>query len=49
MRLLRTEMRDHRGMPEEFCIRGITREGWARVVGSDAPGQRPRVAETAKR
>jgi len=49
MRLLRTETRDHRGMPEEFCIRGITREGWARVIGSDAPGQRPRVAETAKR
>ena len=49
MRLLRTETRDHRGMPEEFCVRGITREGWARVIGSDAPGQRPRVAETAKR
>jgi len=49
MRLLGTETRDHRGMPEEFCIRGITREGWARVIGSDAPGQRPRVAETAKR
>ena len=49
MRLLRTEMRDHRGMPEEFCIRGITREGWARVMGSDSPGQRTRVAETAKR
>ena len=49
MRLLRTETRDHRGMPEEFCIRGITREGWARVIGSDSPGQRPRVAETAKR
>ncbi len=49
MRLLRTETRDHRGTPEEFCVRGITREGWARVIGSDAPGQRPRVAETAKR
>ena len=49
MRLLRTETRDHRGMPEEFCVRGITREGWARVIGSDSPGQRPRVAETAKR
>jgi len=49
MRLLRTETRDHRGTPEEFCVRGITREGWARVIGSDAPGQRPRVTETAKR
>jgi [ribosomal protein S5]-alanine N-acetyltransferase len=50
MRLLRTETRDHRGgMPEEFCIRGITREGWARVTGADGRGQRPREPETAKR
>jgi len=40
MRLLRIETRDHRGTPEEFCIRGIAREGWARVTG-DARGQRP--------
>jgi len=49
MRLLRTETRDHRGMPGEFCIRGITREGWARVIGTDARGERPREAEIARR
>jgi len=51
MRLLRSETREHRGMPEEFCIRGITREGWARVIGTDVRGerQRSRAAETSKR
>jgi ribosomal-protein-alanine N-acetyltransferase len=49
MRLVRTETRDHRGTPEEFCIRGITREGWARAIGPDTRGQRTREAETAKR
>jgi RimJ/RimL family protein N-acetyltransferase len=34
MRLLRTERRDHRGAPEDFYVRGITREAWgARVAG----------------
>ena len=28
MRLLRRERRDHRGAPEDFCVRGITREEW---------------------
>ena len=28
MRLLRHERRDHRGLPEDFCVRGITREEW---------------------
>lgn len=49
MRLLRTETRDHRGTPEEFCIRGITREDWARVSGADAHGERPREPEATKR
>lgn len=51
MRLLRTETRDHRGIAEEFCIRGVTREGWARAIGADTRGesQRSRAVETAKR
>jgi RimJ/RimL family protein N-acetyltransferase len=28
MTLLRTERREHRGAPENFCVRGITREAW---------------------
>lgn len=36
MRLLRAETRGHRGMPEEFCIRGITRDAWRRAVGASA-------------
>jgi ribosomal-protein-alanine N-acetyltransferase len=34
MRLLRTETRDHRGAPQDFCIRGITRDAWVHVVGA---------------
>jgi RimJ/RimL family protein N-acetyltransferase len=34
MRALRTETRDHRGTPQDFCIRGITRDAWAHVVGA---------------
>ncbi len=26
--LVREELRDHRGKPEEFCVRGITRDAW---------------------
>jgi RimJ/RimL family protein N-acetyltransferase len=33
MRLLRTETRDHRGTPQDFCVRGITRDEWVHVVG----------------
>jgi hypothetical protein len=32
MRLLRQERRDHRGRPEDFCVRGITREEWASAL-----------------
>jgi RimJ/RimL family protein N-acetyltransferase len=28
MRLLRHERRDHRGVLEDFCVRGITRDEW---------------------
>ncbi len=28
MRLLRTEPRAHRGAPQDFCVRGITRREW---------------------
>ena len=45
MRVLCTETRDHRGAREDFCIRGITRDAWARVSGeSEAP--RVRAATT---
>lgn len=34
MTLLRTERRDHRGAPEDFCVRAITREEWeTRMAG----------------
>ncbi len=29
--LIRSELRDHRGQREEFCVRGITRDAWERV------------------
>jgi len=32
MRLLRTERREHRGAPENFCVCGITREEWERAI-----------------
>ncbi|HZI83085.1 MAG TPA: GNAT family N-acetyltransferase [Casimicrobiaceae bacterium] len=32
MRLLRTERREHRGTPEEFRVRGITRERWQEMA-----------------
>jgi RimJ/RimL family protein N-acetyltransferase len=33
MRLLRRERRDHRGAPEDFFVRGITREEWSSAMG----------------
>jgi RimJ/RimL family protein N-acetyltransferase len=36
MSLLGTEKRDHRGVHEEFCVRGITREDWERLIAMDA-------------
>ena len=30
--LVRRETRDHRGSPEEFCVRGITRDAWEQLV-----------------
>ena len=30
--LVRREMRDHRGGPEEFCLRGITRDAWEQLA-----------------
>jgi len=33
MRLLRRERREHRGAPDDFCVRGITREEWKRGLG----------------
>jgi ribosomal-protein-alanine N-acetyltransferase len=36
MSLLRTETRNHRGVQEEFCVRGITRDDWERLVAMDA-------------
>jgi len=35
LRLLHREIRDHRGAPDEFYVRGITREAWERVVAAD--------------
>ena len=32
MLLLRAERRDHRGTPEDFCVRGITREAWEKTL-----------------
>jgi len=32
MRLLRTGTREHRGAPEAFCVRGISREEWTRAA-----------------
>jgi len=29
--LIRSELRDHRGQLEEFCVRGITRDAWEQV------------------
>jgi RimJ/RimL family protein N-acetyltransferase len=34
--LLGTEKRNHRGVQEEFCVRGITREDWERLIAMDA-------------
>ncbi|HEV8554023.1 MAG TPA: GNAT family N-acetyltransferase [Casimicrobiaceae bacterium] len=36
MRLLGTEKRNHRGVQEEFCVRGITRDDWERLIAMDA-------------
>ncbi|HEX8012511.1 MAG TPA: GNAT family N-acetyltransferase [Casimicrobiaceae bacterium] len=47
MRLVRTGTRDHRGTPEEFCIRSITRDAWARAIGT-APVALRSEAETSK-
>jgi RimJ/RimL family protein N-acetyltransferase len=33
MRILRTERRAHRGTPEDFCVRGITRDAWVQMMG----------------
>jgi ribosomal-protein-alanine N-acetyltransferase len=35
MQPLRTENRDHRGRREEFCVRGITRDDWERLVAAN--------------
>jgi ribosomal-protein-alanine N-acetyltransferase len=32
MRLLRRERRDHRGAPEDFCVRAIAREEWEQGI-----------------
>jgi RimJ/RimL family protein N-acetyltransferase len=29
--LVRRELRDHRGKPEQFCVRGITRDAWEQL------------------
>jgi RimJ/RimL family protein N-acetyltransferase len=34
--LLGTEKRNHRGVQEEFCVRGITRDDWERLIAMDA-------------
>jgi len=36
MSLLGTETRNHRGVQEEFCVRGITRDDWERLIAMDA-------------
>jgi RimJ/RimL family protein N-acetyltransferase len=38
MRRLRTETRDHRGAPDVFCVRGISREAWEGVVAEADAG-----------
>jgi RimJ/RimL family protein N-acetyltransferase len=30
--VVRRESREHRGRPEEFCVRGITRDAWEAIV-----------------
>ena len=36
MSLLGTEKRNHRGVQEEFCVRGIIRDDWERFIAMDA-------------
>jgi ribosomal-protein-alanine N-acetyltransferase len=36
MRHLRMETRNHRGVQEEFCVRGITRDDWERLIAMNA-------------
>jgi [ribosomal protein S5]-alanine N-acetyltransferase len=36
MSLLGTEKRNHRGVQEEFCVRGITRDDWERLIAMNA-------------
>jgi ribosomal-protein-alanine N-acetyltransferase len=36
MSLLGTEKRNHRGVPEEFCVRGITRDDWEHLIAINA-------------
>jgi RimJ/RimL family protein N-acetyltransferase len=36
MILLGTEKRNHRGVQEEFCVHGITRDDWERLIAMDA-------------
>ena len=32
MKILRTERRSHRGTLDDFCVRGITRDEWAKIM-----------------
>ncbi|HEY2969355.1 MAG TPA: GNAT family N-acetyltransferase [Casimicrobiaceae bacterium] len=36
MHLLAMEQRDHRGVQEEFCVRGITRDEWEHLIAMNA-------------
>ena len=36
MHLLGMEKRDHRGVQEEFCVRGITRDDWEHLIAMNA-------------
>jgi RimJ/RimL family protein N-acetyltransferase len=36
MSLLKTEKRNHRGVQEEFCVRGITRDEWENLIAMNA-------------
>jgi len=36
MHLLGMETRDHRGVQEEFCVRGITRDEWENLIAISA-------------
>jgi len=36
MHLLGMEKRDHRGVEEEFCVRGITRDDWEHLIAMNA-------------